>query len=149
MSIRIKPFSAIDKPSCLAIFRDNVPDYFAANEEQDFIHFLNQPQPHYYVVCQGNEVVGCFGITEIQPGTSARVSWIMLARNQQGAGIGRAMVEKCIAIAKENNVQQLHIAASHKSERFFKKFGAKSQKVTPDGWGQGMHRVDMTLKLIY
>ena len=37
------------------------------------------------------------------------------------------------------------IAASHKSAPFFARFGARIVETTPDGWGPGMHRVDMEL----
>ncbi|WP_242112849.1 hypothetical protein [Luteimonas aquatica] len=39
----------------------------------------------------------------------------------------------------------LHISASHKSAPFFARFGALETARVPDGWGPGMHRVEMRL----
>jgi hypothetical protein len=41
----------------------------------------------------------------------------------------------------------IDIAASHLSAPFFTRFGAKEVRCTKDGWGAGMHRVDMLLPL--
>jgi hypothetical protein len=38
---------------------------------------------------------------------------------------------------------RVKIAASHLSAPFFAKFGAVPLRTTDDGWGPGMHRVDM------
>jgi hypothetical protein len=46
------------------------------------------------------------------------------------------------------NVDVVDIAASHLSEPFFTKFGAVRTGFENDGWGQGMHRVDMELRLL-
>jgi hypothetical protein len=39
------------------------------------------------------------------------------------------------------------IAASQKSAAFFARFGAVTLKVVDNGWGTGMHRIDMELPL--
>jgi hypothetical protein len=39
----------------------------------------------------------------------------------------------------------IRIAASHRSAPFFARFGAETVRETPDGWGPGMHRIDMEL----
>jgi hypothetical protein len=41
----------------------------------------------------------------------------------------------------------LDVAASQHSAPFFARFGARELARTDDGWGPGMHRVDMELPL--
>jgi GNAT superfamily N-acetyltransferase len=76
-----------------------------------------------------------------------RLNWIMLDPRFQGHGAGRAIMERVAARAVRQGIQVVDIAASHKSEAFFARFGAVTMTVTPDGWGSDMHRVDMELRL--
>jgi hypothetical protein len=48
--------------------------------------------------------------------------------------------------ARTSGMRVLRIAASHKSAPFFAGFGAEAVAETPDGWGPGMHRIDMELR---
>ena len=50
-------------------------------------------------------------------------------------------------VGAEGRVPRLHIAASHRSAPFFARFGSQTVKTTPNGWGPGMDRVDMVLRL--
>ena len=56
-------------------------------------------------------------------------------------------MENIKKIALINKLFTIDIAASHLSAPFFKKFGAIEIKIIEDGWGKGMHRVNMKLKL--
>jgi len=47
--------------------------------------------------------------------------------------------------ATQENLKVIDIAASHLSSPFFSKFGAITKNTIKDGWGIGMHRVDMEL----
>jgi diadenosine tetraphosphate (Ap4A) HIT family hydrolase len=69
----------------------------------------------------------------------------MVARDVQGGGVGRAIMADVMRHATALGAQWVDIAASHKSAPFFARFGAREQSRTLDGWGLGMHRVDMEL----
>lgn len=73
----------------------------------------------------------------------AHLNWILLSPSAQGAGVGRAIMGEVAALASVRGVAAVHIAASHKSAPFFARFGAAETLRTADGWGLGMHRVDM------
>ena len=49
--------------------------------------------------------------------------------------------------ATKESLLAIDIAASHLSAPFFTKFGASTLSETPNGWGQGMHKVDMEIVL--
>ncbi|MEX2964643.1 GNAT family N-acetyltransferase [Microbulbifer sp. TYP-18] len=131
---------------CRSIFLKNVPDFFAENEESPFLEFLDSAPSIYRIVLLDQEVIGSFGVTEIMVGEAGRISWIMLDPAKQGVGAGRYMIDECLSIANDYKLGALKISASHLSEAFFKYFGASREGFVKDGWGKGMHRVDMLLQ---
>ncbi|MCS5593886.1 MAG: hypothetical protein NZ730_05005 [Porticoccaceae bacterium] len=50
-------------------------------------------------------------------------------------------------LVRASGVSLVTIATSHKSALFFAKCGAVEINFTDNGWGPGMHRVDMELPL--
>lgn len=135
-----------DRAACLALFDANCPQFFAPNERQDFDAFLAGEPSDYRVATQDNGVVGAFGVVT-DDNDDARLNWIMIDPECQGAGVGARMMRDAIAIAGKLDRRQLHIAASQHSASFFATFGAIEVARKTDGWGPGMHRVDMLLEL--
>ena len=135
-----------DREACLSIFDANCPAFFAPNERSDYARFLDAA-PNGYEVCElAGRVVGAFGlVTHGDGGTS--LTWIMIDPDAQGAGIGSAMMERVVSRATVSGLSTVNIAASHKSAAFFERFGAVAIGRTIDGWGPGMDRVDMELRL--
>lgn len=131
---------------CVKLFDENCPKYFAENERQEYIHFLQQNSGDYFVGFYKQSLVAAFGVIMKSKNPRARLSWIMVSRNSQGSGVGRAMMNRLGEIANNANVKTIDIAASHLSEPFFRKFGAEQTGFVIDGWGPGMHRVDMELR---
>lgn len=134
-----------DADACLAIFDANCPDYFAPNERADFAVFL-AGYPEGYELCLLNgKLVGAFGLSaENRVGT---LNWILIAPNAHGAGVGRAIMRRVLERGQTKDLSRLEIAASHKSQGFFAKFGARTLTTLEDGWGPGMHRVDMEIPM--
>ncbi len=64
----------------------------------------------------------------------------------QGRGLGSAIMAHVLEKARRSGMRILRIAASHKSAPFFARFGAETVAETPNGWGPGMHRIDMELR---
>ena len=135
-----------DKEACLNLFDANCPEFFAPNERTDYQRFL-EANPNSYELCFGESVVvGAFGLM----GDDAHcrdLNWILLSPSSQGLGIGAAIMERVVLDARESAVRVINIAASHKSAPFFAKFGANEVTVSDNGWGPGIHRVDMELRL--
>ena len=65
----------------------------------------------------------------------------------KGRGVGVKMMNYARETAFKNGSSAIDIAASHLSASFFTKFGAEELKITQNGWGPDMHRVDMEIKL--
>jgi GNAT superfamily N-acetyltransferase len=141
-----RPYSQDDKEICLSLFDANCPQFFAPNERADYLAFLEEDPSGYELCLVDGEVAGAFGLIG-DAGSRRRLNWIMLDPRFQGAGAGRAIMERVVALASSRGIEAVDIAASHKSASFFARFGAVTLKVTDDGWGPGMHRVDMELSL--
>ena len=128
------------------IFDANCPEYFAPNERQEYEHFLEEV-PDDYEVCEADgRVCGAFGLFD--DGENVKViNWILLDPKAQGIGAGSKIMERVESLCRASETKTVRIAASHKSAPFFARFGANTTSFTKDGWGLGMDRVDMELKL--
>ena len=133
--------------SCLKLFDENCPSYFAENEKEDYIDFLKVNPPGYFVGTIESCIVSAFGLIAELDASRGRLSWILASPESKGKGLGGKMMAFVKNSAIEKELVAIDIAASHLSAPFFKKFGAEELKKTNDGWGQGMHRIDMELKL--
>lgn len=141
------PYQASHFDNCLALFDANCPDFFAPNERADYAEFLEKAPDGYFVSTVNNEIAGAFGLIDENISRRRRLNWIMINPNQQGNGLGRAIMNYVIDQAKVTNTSIIDIAASHLSAAFFERFGGQCVLYTEHGWGSDMHRLDMELKL--
>lgn len=141
-----RAYQAGDREACLAIFDANCPEYFAENERDEYAEFLDAMSDGYEVCEVGGLVVAAFGLLTNDDGEN-RLCWIMLDPNTQGGGLGTAIMQHVISRGGDSGMRMIEIAASHKSAPFFARFGARKINYTEDGWGPGMHRIDMELEI--
>jgi len=132
--------------SCLRLFDENCPSYFAENEREDYISFLKGSPSNYFVGAIDLDIVSAFGLITEPDSFRGRLSWILVSPESKGNGIGVEMMNLLKKSAIEKKLTAVDIAASHLSAAFFKKFGAKELNKTTNGWGLGMHRIDMELE---
>ncbi|MBQ1500741.1 MAG: GNAT family N-acetyltransferase [Sphingomonas sp.] len=145
MSPGIRAFGEADLSACLALFDANCPRFFAPNERAEFVAYLRAHAGAYRLYERGGRVIAAFGVA--LRGDRARLNWIMVDPEAQGSGAGGAMIAATIASARAGGARVIDIAASHLSEPFFARHGARARGRIADGWGPGMHRVDMELSL--
>ena len=146
MRVKFRHYALNDKDKCLTLFDMNCPEYFAPNERIEYEQFLDINLAQYQLCEVDNAVVGAFGMSREQ-GKKGRLEWIMLDPGVQGNGIGNAVMDRVIVSAGDAGLESILIATSHKAYRFFAKRGAVIVSQTENGWGPGMHRVDMELIL--
>ncbi len=132
---------------CLDLFDLNCPSYFAPNERNDYVSFLRSHPGCYKLGLSQGKLVAAFGVDIEDQFGRARITWIMVCPNSKGRGVGAKMMHYAKKILEGKNVDVIDIAASHLSEPFFSKFGAIRVGFQSDGWGKGIHRVDMELHL--
>lgn len=145
-TVAFRAYESSDLPICLDLFEANTPAFFAPNERTDYHTFLAENPKHYWLCQQGGAVVGAYGLTTLTPET-VRLDWILLHPNSQHRGLGSRFMAQALEVAAAWGADRLAIATSHLSARFFARFGAVEEARTTDGWGPGMHRVDMRLDL--
>lgn len=143
---RFRSYRASDQWPCLALFDASCPEYFDPSERADYQQFLANDTAEYQVCLRDDRVVGAYGVYPLLPDRCA-VRWILTAPDVQGQGVGSAMMAHGLDRARSIGARRLKIAASHKSAPFFARFGARATETTENGWGPGLHRVDMELVL--
>ena len=137
-----RPYAVADLSQCMALFEANCPEFFAPNERAEYEAFLCQIPSQYWVCVVAGRVAGAFGLFARGNG-GASVNWILLSSRVQGTGVGSHMMRRAREEARRQGCRVIDIAASHKSAPFFAHFGARTVSETADGWGPGMHRIDM------
>lgn len=142
--LTFRPYEAADQADCLSLFDQNCPAFFAPKERGDYLTFLATRTTCYEVCLLAGLVVGAFGVLPDEPQGLA-LRWILLAPAMQGQGLGSAIMARVLELMRLSGGRSLYIGASHRSAPFFAKFGARETRTIVDGWGPGMHRVDMTL----
>lgn len=147
INVTFRPYCPTDKLVCLGLFDANCPAFFAPNERLDYARFLDANRLSYELCLVGGQVVGAFGLVGTGLEHKKSLKWILLNPRSQKMGIGSAIMGRISTLARTSGVSLVTIAASHKSAPFFAKFGAVEVAVIDNGWGRGMHRVDMELRL--
>lgn len=138
-----RAYEPADRVACLALFDANCPAAFAPNERDEYAAFLDEGHDGYEVCVDGEAVVGAYGL--VRDGAGLALRWILIGPAAQGRGLGAGMMERVAARAREEGVERVRISASQVSAPFFARFGARERSRTVDGWGPGMHRVEMEL----
>jgi GNAT superfamily N-acetyltransferase len=143
-NVLIRSFLAADNGSCLALFDQNCPEYFDPGERADYAAFLESRPAGYELCLLDGHCVGAFGVCERAEGGVA-LRWILIAPAAQGQGVGTTMMARALEHCRARGVPVLHIAASQKSAPFFARFGARTVKRIPQGWGPQLDRIEMEL----
>lgn len=137
------PYTLEKRDKSVALFDANCPAFFAPNEREGYLTFLDTARGGYRVCLIEDEVVGAFGVFDDLSTGAVHLNWIMIDPAFQGSGIGRAIMEEARRCARASGHSVVRIAASHLSAPFFARFGARQVSYTAHGWGPDMHRVDM------
>lgn len=141
-----RAFASTDQAVCLALFDANCPAFFAPGERADYAEFLDSCPPGYEVCLVNDQVVGALGLTGTDTARRS-LSWILLHPQFQGRGIGLAAITRVTILARSTGIQTVDIATSHKTAGFFARLGAVTVHTIQNGWGLGLHRVDMLLPI--
>ena len=136
-----RSYRPADRSTVIALLDANIPQAFAPNERSAFGRFLDDVGPAYQVATANGEGVAAY-LLRAENGRG-RINWLMAHPKAHGQGLGRAMMEAIRNEAHQQGLLTVDIAASQVSEGFYSKFGAKTVLRIQDGWGPGMHRVDM------
>jgi hypothetical protein len=62
MTVQIRMYQPEDKPACIEIFKSNQPRFFADDELEEFVSFLDELPCPYLCLVHDETVVGCGGL---------------------------------------------------------------------------------------
>ncbi len=145
-----RAYRPLDKGAVLRIFEANVPRFILPHERADFASFLDGlPHTGYYIVLEDEkESIVAAGGFSIRGEGEATLCWGMVDPVHQGLGIGGTLRHLRLQLMTEiPNLKKVLLSTSQNDSPFFESYGFRITKVVPNGYGPGMHRVDMELML--
>ena len=145
--LHLRRYRPDDRMSCLLLFEGNIPGYFLPHEIPAFMEFLDTFKGPYLVVeDQDRQLLGCGGMAEDPDFVT--LCWGLVAGNRQRQGVGRLLLRARLALAVINPmVRFAYLNTSQRTEGFFAREGFKTRRVVEEGYGPGLHRHDMELRL--
>lgn len=148
-SSRIRPFDPDDAAACLDIFDSNLPDYFVDNERDLFAAFLNRNDCPFLVIEQADQrMIACGGYAVDVAERTGRMCWGMVSRSHHRRGFGWLLLaDRLMAMYQAAGSLTVGMDTSHRTVGFFQEFGFVSLEYIPDGYGPGLHKHEMSLKL--
>jgi len=142
----IRQYKPTDKEKLLEIFKLNTPEYFDKKEVNDFEEYLEQKGESYLIIELDNKIVGGTGYYVNESDRSGRIVWIFFDPNYSGLGLGRQIVEHCLALlSKYDRVDKFVVTTSQLAFRFFQKFGYNVNRIEKNYWGEGLDLYEMEM----
>lgn len=149
-TVRIRPWRPEDRDLGLELFDSNVPRFFAAQEQQDFLDFVDDlPGPYFVLEDAAGQAVGCGGYAAAEGDPSVAVlCWGMVRGDRHRAGLGTVLLTgRLDRIAADPAFRSAAIETTQHSRGFFARHGFVQTRQVPDGFAPGMDLVEMTLDL--
>ncbi|HTA84579.1 MAG TPA: GNAT family N-acetyltransferase [Bacteroidia bacterium] len=152
----IRPYSPADAIKCREIFISNVPKYFAQEELEKLDNWLdalhNGTVPSYaeaiyfYVLEVENEIIGAAGFYLMKGENNGQLNWGMVHADHHNKGYGKLLFDYRVNKIKEiAPSRQATLWTSQYTYAFFEKLGMKIVKITPNGFGFGFDKYEMSL----
>lgn len=146
----VRAYTSSDRSGCITLFDSNVPHFFAETERNGFVEFLDHQAAawSYQVIERNSCVVACGGHALEPDGVTASLCWGMVERELQGSGLGSLLtVRRSQIIGAIPGVSRVRLDTSQHTRGFYERFGFSAEAIVPDGYGPGLDRWDMFLRL--
>lgn len=146
--LHVRGYRREDRGACLRLFEGNIPESFLPHEIPIFAEFLDCFTGQYLVVEEADgKLVACGGVAE--HADHATLCWGLVARDRQRQGIGRRLLRARLVLAAScPGVSRVILNTSQWTAPFFEREGFRTHQVTANAYAPGLHRHDMTLRLL-
>ncbi|MCB0497127.1 MAG: GNAT family N-acetyltransferase [Cyclobacteriaceae bacterium] len=142
----IRPYKATDSSQLIKLFELNTPSYFDPSEQAAFESFLKSSPVHYFVVQDGNKLVGCGGFDVLDNGTKGRLAWDFFHPDVQGKGYGTLLINYCLEELKIiESIKTIDVRTSQFAYTFYARFGFELIEIKEDYWATGFDLYYMKL----
>ncbi len=146
-AMKTRVYKQEDQQRILEIFRSNCPKYFAFDDEQYLIDFLNNyADENYLVILKGEEIIGCGG--HYTKDDMHGIAWVMFEVGSIGPGMLKKISDNFYTeienkIAAESTNLPIQINTTQLMEKWFNRYGFKTFEIIKDGFGQGLDEYKM------
>lgn len=145
--MKILKYAPVFKEKCIEIFESNMPKFFAAEELQPFIDFLDRDiEDNYFLVEKDGDIIACGGVFLTEDAEEAGLSWGMVRLDQHKTGVGKFLTEYRLDLLKEMYPDKVYkVDTSQYTAGFYLKRGFETIEVIPNGFAKGLDRYVMKM----
>jgi putative acetyltransferase len=136
-SVNIRTIQQTDNAALAKIIRDTLAEfganhpgtvYYDPTTDHLFEVFSSAPRSIYFIAEKNGEMIGGAGIYPTQglPASTCELVKMYLRPGARGMGLGRALIEKCLATAKNFGYEQVYLESMpelQKALSVYEKFG--------------------------
>lgn len=145
----IRKYNKDDKADLIELLRLNTPKFFDPSEEKDYINYLEIHSTNYFVLEDGNKIIGAGGVNfGFDDGKTARISWDIIHPDAQGKGFGTKLTDFRIKEIKKNTtVNKIVVRTTQLVYKFYEKIGFQIEKIEEDFWTKGFDLYQMKIEI--
>ncbi len=141
---KIRAYNATDKTAILYLLQLNTPKYFAPDEQNDLIYYLDNELQFYFVLETDAQIVGCGGFNLAADRTVGYIAWDILHPEYQGRGLGGSLLKHRITqLQTIVSVQKIIVRTSQLAYIFYEKQGFQLLFIEKDYWAKGFDLYEM------
>ncbi|MFN8278684.1 MAG: GNAT family N-acetyltransferase [Saprospiraceae bacterium] len=145
--IMIREYATQDKKEVLHLFRLNIPMYFGAEEEIEFIKYLETGRELYYVLLFEQIIVGCGGIHFADEGTTGKICWDIIHPEYQGKSLGTQLLKfRMKKLHDMPTIRKINVRTSQVVYKFYENNGFELIEIVKDYWANGFDMYLMIYK---
>lgn len=134
----IRPYTPADKETVLELIRLNTPTFFAPEEEEELVYYLDNEIEQYFILELDNQIVGSGGFNYSKNPKVAYLSWDIIHPDFQGKTLGSQLLEyRMEQLKKDKKIQIITVRTSQFVYPFYKKHNFRLEEVVEDYWAEG------------
>jgi N-acetylglutamate synthase-like GNAT family acetyltransferase len=144
--VLIRAYEARDRDVVLSMMQENIPAYFAQDEQEDLKYYLDFEIEQFFVLEVEHKIVACGGINLELDEKRGVISWDIVLPAEQGKGYGRKLLEHRIAILKGMpEIDRITVRTSQLTYLFYQKNGFVLNQIVKDYWAKDFDLYSMEL----